>query len=317
MEPEEWERLADAFAAETGAELSRLEETFWPDPPDSSFRGFWGTIKALNERVRTAPAVKLDDKLALQRRINELCQRARQDQKRLAEERMERERELHDALTLSVESLSEAQTIPQIQEVRSDLAMLREQVVAESRRAPGRHNQVLWQLWQDTNQLAWARLNALWEEHAGTLAEILDNAERDLAAGNVRAAKDTIKQFHVAAAEQECSHRALRALRARAGSLWQRANDLGREKHQRYVEQAGRRVELWRHAHDRQEREIVALEQEIGLLERQVAAAPTDVGAALLRGRLADRRRALSRLENEKRDLERRIESTQVALQAD
>jgi hypothetical protein len=76
-------------------------------------------------------------------------------------------------------------------------------------------------------------------------------------------------------------------------------------------------VELWPPAHDRQEREIVALEQEIGLLERQVAAAPTDVGAALLRGRLADRRRALSRLENEKRDLERRIESTQVALQAD
>lgn len=317
MEPEEWERLADAFAADVGAELQRLEEVYWPDPPGESFRAFWGSVKTINERLRTAPAVKLDDKLSLQRRVNELCQRARQDQKHLQEERAARQHELQDALSLAAEGVQAATTVDEMKEVRSDLALLRERVVAESRRHPGRHNQTLWEAWQEANQAAWARLNELWTRNETVLIGLLDGAEQALSGGDVRKAKESIKQFHAEAATLECSHRALRALRARAGSAWQRANDVGREKHQRYIEQAGKRVEQWRNARDRQARMRSALEQQIAQLEHQAVIAPTDVGAALIRGQLEDRRKALSRLDNEARDLQRRIEAAEVALQAD
>src|SRR5690348_14428099 len=83
MSPEEWERRADKFAAAATAELTELENRFWPEPEHGSFRGFWPVVRSLNERVRIAPAIKLDDKLTLQHRINELCQRARRDQRQL------------------------------------------------------------------------------------------------------------------------------------------------------------------------------------------------------------------------------------------
>jgi hypothetical protein len=230
---------------------------------------------------------------------------------------MAREHELQEALGFAGESLSAASTVDEMKEVRSDLALLRERVVAESKRHPSRHNQTLWQTWQETNQAAWAKLNALWETNEQVLGAVLDRADEALRTGDVRSAKESIKRFHADAATLECSHRALRTLRTRAGSLWQQANDVGREKHQRYLEQAGKRVEQWRHARDRQVRMRSALEQQIAQLERQALAAPTDVGAALLRGQLEDRRRALSRLESEARELQSRIDAAEVALQAD
>src|SRR5947209_2586761 len=86
MDAVEWQRVAGQAAAALNAEIDALEARFWPVTPGTSFRDFWQRIDGLKERVRTAPAIMLDDKLALQHRLAELCKRARQDQK-LAQQR--------------------------------------------------------------------------------------------------------------------------------------------------------------------------------------------------------------------------------------
>src|SRR5919202_2459726 len=118
MDPAEWEQRADQIAAELGESVSHIEDEFWPEPPGGSFRQFWPRVKELNEQVRTAPAIKLDDKLQLQHRLNELCHRARLDQKRLQDERDAAERELRDAMDLARENLSESTTVDQVKEAR-------------------------------------------------------------------------------------------------------------------------------------------------------------------------------------------------------
>src|SRR4051795_3938968 len=133
MDPLQWERLADQAALDLGSEISQLESMFWPDVPGGSFRSFWPKIKDLNERVRAAPAIKLDDKLRLQHQLNELCQRARMDGKRLQDERDAQERELRDALALARETLEDASSVEDIQEVRADLGAIRGRVTALTR----------------------------------------------------------------------------------------------------------------------------------------------------------------------------------------
>lgn len=310
MEPTEWEQQADRAAVELGAEVSALESAYWPDPPGKSFRSFWPQVKDLNERVRTAPAIKLDDKLRLQHHLNELCHRARVDGKRLRDEREARERELMDALTLAGETLEDARSIDEIQEVRSYIAALRERVTAASREVRA---SALWSRWQALNQAAWAKLNETWTANEAILRATLDEAEHLLDAGNVREAKEAIKRFHTESATHQCSHQSLRNLRAQSTGLWQRANDLGREKHARYVEHTAKRIEQWRSVLHHHQRVRSALEREIAQLERQTSAAGTQIAAALLRGQLEQRRRELTRLETEDRDLEKRIEAAETA----
>jgi chromosome segregation ATPase len=308
-EAEEWERQADAAAEALTAEVDQLESS-WPGPSDS-FRPFWTAVKVLNDRIRTAPAIKLDDKLHLHHRVNELCHRARSEQRVRAEQTRALLERLTDALALAEETLGEARTIEAVQEVRADLNLLRSQI--ESASATLRRTGV-WERWQTLNHAAWERLTELWAENEKVLSAILDEAESMLGRADARAAKETVKRFHAVSGELECSHRALKTLRARAHDVWSRADEVGREKHARFLEQAAGRVERWRQAQARRSRQHASVEREIAALEREIERASTGVAQALLRGQIDERRRTLAALESEERDLQRQIEDTERAL---
>lgn len=308
-EAEVWEQQADAAALALSEEVDRLEGR-WPEPTDS-FRAFWSSVKDLNERIRTAPAIKLDDKLRLQHRVNELCHRARTEQRQRVERQRALESKLAEGLDLAQETLAESTTLPAVQEVRADLALLRSQI--ESASAQLRRSGI-WERWQEINHAAWTKLTELWAENERVLAEVLDDAEARVQRSDARGAKDTIKRFHAASADLECSHRALKALRGRAHEIWKRADEIGREKHARYLEQAAGRVERWRQAQGRRQRQRAGIEREITLLERQLDRSLTGVGQALLRGQIEERRKALAALQTEEQELERQIQSVERAL---
>lgn len=308
-EAELWEQQADAAATALGQEIDGIEEG-WPGPTEN-FRSFWSRVKDLNERIRTAPAIKLDDKLQLQHRVNELCHRARSEQRQRAERLREIETKLGEGLDLAQETLAEAVTIAVVQEVRADLALLRSQI--ESSSAPLRKTG-LWERWQAINHAAWTKLTELWDSNESILAAILDAADARVQQADARGAKEEIKRFHATSAELECSHRALKGLRSRAHETWKKADELGREKHARYLEQAAGRVERWRQAQARRHRQRASIEHDIAVLERELDRSSSGVGQALLRGQIEERRKALISLQSEEQELERQIENVERAL---
>ena len=315
MDPAEWEELADRVAVQLQQSISLFEERVWPLPVDRFGQAFWPHVRELNERVRTAPAIKLDDKLALHRRLNELCHRARQHQKILQQQAVRERDELHDSIALVRETLESELSIQQLHELRAELLALRDRLRSGGSTLRRIDRQHTWQAWQQTNQLAWCRLNELWKESELKLTVILNEAEELLAAGDTRAAKNTIKAFHVGAVSHECSHAMLRALRSAANRLWEQADARAREKHQAYLEHARSRLGSWRAAQQRNSRRLMDIEEEIAQLERQAGMASTDVAAAMTRGQIAERRRALAEAEAVNRALEQRISSVSLALE--
>ncbi len=301
-----WEQQADAAAAALAAEVDGLEAA-WPGQMES-FRTFWTTVKDLNERIRTAPAIKLDDKLQLQHRVNELCHQARGEQRQRAEQLREVESKLLEGLGLAQENLAEADAIPAVQEVRADLALLRSQIESSSAQL---RKTGIWERWQEINHSAWTRLTELWSENERTLAVALDEAEAQIQHLDARQAKEAIKRFHAASSELECSHRALKSMRSRAHEIWKRADEIGREKHARYLEQAAGRVERWRQSQARRRQQRASIERDIALLERQLDRASSGVGQAMLRGQIEERRKALSALQTEERQIDRQIEDVE------
>src|SRR5579862_54691 len=81
----EWERQASETAARLQTIVSTLESELDALQGSVSFRRFWRGAREFNETLRTATPITQDDKLALQRQINTLCQRARQEQRQVQE----------------------------------------------------------------------------------------------------------------------------------------------------------------------------------------------------------------------------------------
>lgn len=303
-----WEQQADAEAARLGAAIDGLQET-WPGP-NTTFRLFWLGMKDVSERIRTAPAIKLDDKLHLQYRVHELCLKARAEQKERRERLSVLETRAREVLDLAEETLNGNLRISTVQEVRADLALLRDQIQPFSGilRKSG-----LWERWQAVNKATWTRLTELWGLNEGRLSALLDEASTSIERGDPRGAKEAVKKFHTTAGELECSHRVLRVLRSRANGIWKQADKMSREKHAQYLRHAAGRVERWKQAQARRSRERVSIERDIGALEIELDRASTGIGQALLRGRIEERKKALSVLLSEERDIQRQIESAEQA----
>lgn len=314
MDPLEWQQLADRCASRLNEDLSVVETDVLSHPTSSSFPNFWPRVRELNERIRTAPAIKLEDKLALQRRLNELCQSVRQTQKVRQRQNAAQKQQLLESVSIARESLVDAETIEETQQVRADLAALRTQIAELDASFRRDDRQEIWNAWQAANQAAWDRVNAVWCANQAHLSAMLDNAQAKLAARDPRAAKDQIKAFHEAARSHECSHRSLRVLRGRAHDLWTVADELSRKKHEAYVSSAGKRLTYWSTVRERHARARLELARQIANLEERAESAPTSVGAALVRGQVAERRRALAAMEAAERALAKRIEAAESAL---
>ena len=299
-------------AEELGLAVQELEDGI--QSGSTSRRDAWNALRDLQQRVSSAPAITLDDKLALMERLRALGHRLREEQKEARRHATGWRASLTDALRLGDEALAAADSIETVQEVRADLVLLRKRIESEGNSVDRQTRASVWTHWQETNQRAWQALNELWQQNERVLTEVLEEARARIAAGDPGGARERVRAFHSAISSHECSHRALRELRATAGSLWGEAESLGRANREAYERWAGHRLEGWKRSRERLSRDGAGIEAEITALQRQAAGAPTDVGAALLRGRLAERRKALGDLGAEMTKLTRQIEGAESAL---
>jgi hypothetical protein len=260
-------------------------------------RAAWDTLRDLQQRVSSAPAIALDDKLGLLQRLRAAGHRLREEQRAARQHASRWRTALNDALQLGEEALGAADSIESVQEVRADLALLRKRIEEEGHSVDRATRENVWNRWQETNQRAWQALNDRWGENEAYLRGLLEEARTRVGAGDPGGARERIRTFHSGVATHQCSHRALRELRALAATLWSEAEAVSQAKRESYRRWAGQRLEGWKRARERLARERRAIESEIQALERQSAGTPTDVGAALLRGRLAERRKMLEELE--------------------
>lgn len=314
MDASEWVREADAAAGRLQQELTALEDSVGNDERARIPGSFWPRLRDLQERVRTAPAIKLDDKLDLDGRLRRLANRVARTQREHRSRSVQRRASLEEALGLAEESLGEAATVDAVQEIRSDLTLIRKAIDESGGELAHRDRQEVWTRWQATNQRAWEFLNALWTDNEAALCTALEGAEARLNAHDARGTRDAVKQFHAETASRPCSPRAIRELQSRANRIWRDAEELSRIKHEAYLQHARSRLDDWRQTLATHASERVRLEAQIDDLGRRAAAAPTAVAAALLRGQCEERQRALGTLDAASRELERRIQQAESAL---
>lgn len=314
MDPADWERQADEAAIILTNQISNLEERFKPSSPTQSYRSFWAQVRDIGQRIQTAPAIKSEDKISLQHRLNELCQRARR-QHRASQVQSAAERdELRDRLQLLAEGAGDAETIDEIQAIRTDLSNLRIRLDSPATMLPKEDRSSLWQCWQTTNRQAWEKLHNLWSANEAALTQVLDEAESRLTAGDIRNAKEGIRQFHARVRDRGVSQRVIQSLRNRAAGIWESANERGREKHESYLAYLGRRLDRWKASIRRMERERENIVGEIEALERESARVATDVAAAVMRARLAERRKELKQADASLREMATRISEAEASL---
>lgn len=251
------------------------------------------------------------ERAAVDQHLRELTLRARVDYDRNRDAARSALMETADRLSLCVESLAEADNAPQVQEVRSDLRLVRESLKSAGAWAPRDLQARVWGQWQEANQAAWNKLNECWKRNEDTLSAVLERAESAMERGNPRAAKLQIKQFHEMAKSAEGSHAAMRQLRLRARHLWDRATEASKEQHEAYVVIARKRLDHLRTLAERAAQTRKRIEMEVGALESNLQQAQTDVAAALLRGQLEARRKELRRVDSESAGLVRRIDEAE------
>jgi len=314
LEPLEWQRLAEETAVRLRADIEAFRAEYRPLPAGVSFSAFWLRARKLNEEMRTAPAIKLDDKLGLQSALNELCEYVVLEQQRVKEEVARSRQEISETLALARETIDQANRADEIQAARSDLAALRERITGPDSPLDGRERRAVWQEWHTANQLAWARLNDFWQANEASLSALLDQAKTAIDSGRSRDARDRIRDFHAAIPSQECSHRSLRSLQSRAGRLWEEADEVARQKHEVYMANAGIRLGRWKAELHENERTRVTLIGEIQEIEQRREDASTDIAVALYRGQLAALARQLDRLEDADRLLQLRIGEAESAV---
>jgi len=128
----------------------------------------------------------------------------------------------------------------------------------------------------------------------------------------VRETRDLIRRFNNSSHELEVSHKAGRALRARANGLWRETDEVAQAKHEAFVAAAPEKVEHWKQVQGRNAQAIARLRAEIADLERDENAG--GVAAAFARAMVGDKLRELHKLETTNESLEERIESTEAVL---
>jgi hypothetical protein len=311
MDPKEWQRLADEVATEVDTALDALEQEFWPEPADPSFRTFWPTIRSLSERLRTAPAIDIEVKLSLLGRIRQLTKRARKDQEVYFVEQRHRKQELLDRIEELTAEATGSNSPEEVRRLRQQLSDLRNS--AKDMELPTRGDrQEVWDRWHQAGQVVWDHLKQLWATNESELVALLDQARSQLDRGKTRETRDLVRRFNTSSHELEVSHKSGRELKARANELWRQTDEVAKVKHETFMAKAPENLQRWKHVKGRNAQAIARVRAEIGELEKNESAG--GVAAAFARAMLADKVKELERLEDTNDSLEERIENTEAAL---
>lgn len=315
---QQWQIQADQIASGLGTEVDALEAEFFPPEgvpvADRSFRSFWPRFRDLKERVRTAPAIRLEDKLALERRLRGLGSRAYKAQ----EETYGRSGERKAELLAEIDRVRQAaETAPEpraLRDLRKELDGIRTQFDAGALLVPA-DRQALWDAWRAANDFVWQKLNALWAENEEYLRGLLAQAAEQIEQGHAQAAKQTVGKFFESLRTHEAKQATVNGMKQEAEGLRRSADEAAiRRPAERRASTAARSMpatETWRAEVQRNRDNARRLEADIAALEADYDQADSILQQAMIRGNLVEKKRRLSELERSTRALEQRIEQAE------
>jgi uncharacterized protein involved in exopolysaccharide biosynthesis len=312
---QQWQIRADEVAAELRQDVDGLDAEFFGEST-GNLRAFWPRYRELKERVRVAPAIKLDDKLELERRLRGLGSKAYRTQEAAVASSNERKGELLPRIE-AIRARAESTEAPrELRSVRRDLDALRKDFEADRSLVPA-DRQAVWDAWRDANQAVWDHLTSVWSQNETFLRDILASARQNLERGNAAAVRQDVRRLFESLKTHEARQEAVNALKAEADAIRSEAEEAEERRQAARAAAAtpsvpaGNTLETWRADLERNRETLARLEQELSELERQYESADSVLEQAMVRGNLVDKRNKVSALERANRALEQRIEQTE------
>jgi hypothetical protein len=311
---QEWQIRADGVAESLNNDVETLEKDFFSPESDGNLRAFWPRFRDLKEKVRTAPAIKLEAKLDLERRLRNLGSRAYKTQEATFAQSGGRKEEL----LASIASLrTPADTLDNARELRNlrrELDRVREQFGSGSPLVSSDRQQV-WDAWREASQHVWQRLTATWEQNEIELRAVLADARQQLENGNANGTRQAVARFFEGLRAREARQEAVVQMKAEAEGLRREADSIEQRKEvQRSASQAVSvvpAVDGWRAELGRNREAIARLSEDVSSLEKQFEESTSILDQAMVRGNLVDKKRKLTEYERSTRALEQRIEQTE------
>lgn len=313
---QEWQIRADQVAAGLRQEVGALQESYFAAGADPSFRTFWPKFRDLKERVRVAPAIKLEDKLELERRLRDLGSRAYKAQEAAYAGSGDRKKGLLESIQ-ALRDVAEKEDAPRaLRMLRRDLDAVRDQFDTGPSLVPA-DRQAVWDAWREASQFVWERLTQLWAANEEYLREMLSGARQHLEAGRGNAARQAVGRFFEALRSHEARQNAINEMKAEAEAI-RRDGDHVEER--RVVErlashqsQSVSALDTWRTELERNRGLQSRLGEEVALLEREFKQSESILEQAMIRGTLVEKRGRLAEVERSSRTLEQRIDQAEQA----
>lgn len=313
---QEWQVRADKVASSLGEEIDGLEQALNQAGEGAGLRSFWSRFRQLKESVRTAPAIKLEDKLHLERRLRELGSRAYKAQEAAMAQSSGKKEELLPRIEELKESGERTDSPQSLREIRRNLDTVRKDFDGGTGLVPA-DRQVVWDAWRNASQFVWQRLTEIWESNEGQLREILEEARKHLEAGETDAARRCVSRFFERLKTNEGRQNTITSLKSEANSIRGEASrvDEGRAAQRAASVQAQQvpTLEGWKIELDRNKESIARLSDEVQNLEKDLHETPSILEQAMLRGPLVEKKKKLSDLERSNRALEQRIEQSETS----
>jgi hypothetical protein len=313
---QEWQIRADRIAGSLNEEVDKLETEYLAgDEAAASLRGFWSRFRQLKEQVRTAPAIRLEAKLDLERRLRGLGSRAYKVQQQVNSASGRRKEELLASIGELRSAIEAAESPRDLRMLRRQLEPLRKQFDAGADLVPA-DRQAVWEEWRETNQLAWDRLTSAWSENEVYLQGILDQARQNMEQRSSNAARQLVSRFFESLRTHETKQESMNRLKAEAESL---RDEAAQVEERRAADAAASRgltvspLESWRAELDKNRETLGRLQEEVVSLEQQVQETRSVLDQAMMRGPLNDKRQRVAELERTNRTLEQRLEAAEEA----
>ncbi len=313
---QEWQIRADQIAADLGVEVDSLEAAYLsPDLSEFNYRGFWPKFRDLKERVRTAPAIRLEPKLDLERRLRGIGSRGYKAQEQAYGRSAERKSSLLESIA-ELRSTAERENTPRgLRGLRKAFDLMREEFDSGVSLMPP-DRQAVWDAWREANQFAWQRLVDMWSANEVELREALSAARRAVEQGKAAAGRQGVGRFFDQLKTKEVRQDAVQRMKAEADTIRRDADQLDEQAAatQRTAQQVAPTLpsaDVWRSELARNRQLAERFSSEVAALELQVREVDSILEQAMLRGTLVDKKRKMNDLERTNRQLEQRIEQTE------
>jgi hypothetical protein len=313
---QQWQIQADQVATQLNADLTSLENEYFSESADTTFRGFWPRFRDLKERVRIAPAIRLEDKLDLERRLRTLGSRAYKAQEGTYARSGERKAELLATIAEHRQRAESLQNPRDLRNLRRELDAVRETFDSGPPLVPADRQQV-WDAWKAASQDVWSRLTSAWGENETFLRALLDSAREQFDAENWDELRRSVGRFFESLRGREARQESLNAMKTEAENMRRRADEAEEQRvSHRIASQAAQAVptiDVWRAELKRSRDTEERLADEVATLDKQFRETSSLLEQAMVRGTLVDKKRRLAEAQRSIRTLEQRIEGAEEA----